>query len=37
MARLASFIIILVVAVVFGYCGGKNRGFHKLLNFFGIE
>lgn len=32
-----SFTIILVVAVVFGYCGGKKRGFHNLLKFFGIE
>ena len=37
MTRIASFIIILAVAIVFGYCGGKNRGFHDLLKFFGIE
>ena len=32
-----SLIILLFVVGVFGYCGGKKHGFHKLLKAIGLE
>ena len=32
-----SLITLLFVVGVFGYCGGKKRGFHKLLKSIGLE
>ena len=34
---IASLIILLFVVGVFGYCGGKKHGFHKLLKDIGLE
>ena len=34
---IASLIVILLIVGVFGYCGGKKRGFHKLLKSIGLE
>lgn len=35
--ELSSFIILIGVAIVFGYCGGKRHGFHKLLKAIGLD
>ena len=32
-----SLIVLLFVAGLFGYCGGKKHGFHKLLKSIGLE
>ena len=32
-----SLIILLFIIGVFGYCGGKRHGFHKLIKSIGIE
>ena len=32
-----SLIILLFVVGVFGYCGGKKHGFHKLFKAIGLE
>lgn len=32
-----SLIVLLFIVGVFGYCGGKQRGFHKLLESIGLE
>lgn len=34
---LASAIVLLFTAVAFGYFGGKDHGFHKLLNALGFD
>lgn len=34
---LASAIVLLLTAVTFGYFGGKEHGFHKLLNALGFD
>ena len=33
----SSLIILLLIVGVFGYCGGKKHGFHKLLKSIGLE
>lgn len=33
---IASLIILLFVASLVGYCGGKEHGFHKLLKSIGL-
>ena len=35
--NIASLIILLCIVGVFGYCGGKRHGFHKLLENIGLE
>ena len=35
--EVTSLIILLFVVGVFGYCGGKKHGFHKLLKVIGLE
>ena len=37
MFRLIDLLIIMAVCVVFGYSGGKEHGFTKLLKFFGFD
>lgn len=37
MFRLIDLLIIMTVCVIFGYCGGKEHGFTKLLKFFGLD
>lgn len=32
-----SFIVVLFVVALFGYCGGKKHGFHKLLKSIGLD
>lgn len=34
---LASAIVLLLTAVIFGYFGGKEHGFHKLLKSLGLD
>ena len=34
---IASLIILLFIVGLFGYFGGKKRGFHKLLKSIGLE
>ena len=34
---IVSLIILLFIVGLFGYCGGKKRGFHKLLKSIGLE
>ena len=34
---IASLIVILCIVGLFGYCGGKKHGFHKLLKSIGLE
>ena len=34
---IANLIILLFIIGMFGYCGGKKHGFHKLLKNIGLE
>lgn len=36
MFNVLSLLILLFVSLVIGYCGAKEKGFHKLGAFFGI-
>lgn len=37
MLHTLSVLIVLALAVVFGYCGGREHGFHDLLEYFGFD
>lgn len=32
-----SVIVILTVCIAFGYCGGRDHGFHDFLKYFGLD
>ena len=37
MLNIIRLIILLCIAGVIGYCGGRENGFHKLLKYFGLD
>lgn len=37
MLNILSLIILLFIAGMVGYCGGRENGFHKLLEYFGLD
>ena len=37
MLTIIRLIILLFIAGMVGYCGGRENGFHKLLKYFGLD